>query len=417
MAGMDAQRESGIGDERDPPPHFAGRKEELGWLQERLDRVCRDGAASGGLNLIVGVPGAGKTHLAMEFAKRIVAVRRADGVKVAAKLTDTSMLGMDDALLFVEIAKAISEEKRARRVADLDDKTTGRQVSLQEPSAGEREGAPLACKGLKYGSTKDVARSAGRLASLLETSGERGLWKRRALVLMFDELQTVTKRQAESLAILHQGLHGCPIMLLGVGLQHSPAVLAELGISRTKRPRHLGCLSREEAIEAIQRGFEKAVGEMPSTVAEGLADASHGFPQHINGYLQGAQAAYRKHGSLDTEAALAEAMALGDDVRIGYYNARLTASKVRDEMIALAGAMASENVVAMRRREAQRAVSSADAEFDGRNAVERAIRHGVLTETDEDRVLFGIPSFHNHMVEQWRETERERRTRTGPSRA
>ena len=402
MAGMDAQREPGIGDERDPPPHFAGRKEELGWLQERLDRVCRDGAASGGLNLIVGVPGAGKTHLAMEFAKRIVAVRRADGVKVAAKLTDTSMLGMDDALLFVEIAKAISEEKRARRVADLDDKTTGRQVSLH---------------GLKYGSTKDVARSAGRLASLLETSRERGLWKRRALVLMFDELQTITKRQAEALAILHQGLHGCPIMLLGVGLQHSPAVLAELGISRTKRPRHLACLSREEAIEAIQRGFEKAVGQMPSTVAEGLADASHGFPQHINGYLQGAQAAYRKHGSLHTEAALPEALALGDDVRIGYYNARLTASKVRDEMIALAGAMASENVVAMRRREAQRAVSSADAEFDGRNAIERAIRHGVLTETDEDRVLFGIPSFHNHMVEQWRETERERRRRTGPSRA
>ena len=402
MANMDAPSEPGIGDERDPPPHFAGRKEELGWLQERLDRVCRDGAASGGLNLVVGVPGAGKTHLAMEFAKRIEAARRTDGIKVAAKLTDTSMLGMDDALLFVEVAKALGEEKGARRIADLDSKTTGRQFSIH---------------GLKYGTTRDVARNAGRLASLLETSQERGLWKRRALVLMFDELQTVTKRQAEALAILHQGLHGCPIMLLGVGLQHSPAVLAELGISRTKRPRHLGCLSREEAIEAIQRGFEKAVGEMPNAVAESLADASHGFPQHINGYLQGAQAAYRKHGSLRTEAALAEALALGDDVRIGYYNARLTASKVRDEMIALAGAMSSENVADMRRREAQRAVFSADAEFDGRNAIERAIRHGVLTETDEDRVLFGIPSFHNHMVEQWRETERERRTRTGPNRA
>ena len=248
------------------------------------------------------------------------------------------MLGMDDALLFAEIAKALGEEKSARRIADLDAKTTGRQFSMQEPSAGEREGIPLACKGLKYGTTKDVVRSAGRLASLLETSRERGLWKRRALVLMFDELQTVTKRQAESLAVLHQGLHGCPIMLLGVGLQHSPAVLAELGISRTKRPRHLGCLTREEAV-------------------------------------------------------------------------------VRDEMIALAGAMASENVADMRRREAQRAVSSADAEFDGHNAIERAIRHGVLTETDEDRVLFGIPSFHNHMVEQWRDTERDRGTRTGTSRA
>ena len=405
MADMDARWEPGIGDERDPPPHFAGRKEELGWLQERLDRICRDGAASGGLNLIVGVPGAGKTHLAMEFAKRIEAARRADGVKVAAKLTDTSMLGMDDALLFVEIAKALGEEKGARRIADLDARTTGRQLSLQEPSAGEREGAPLACNGLKYGATKDVARSTERLASLLEMSRERGVWKRRALALMFDELQTVTKRQAESLAVLHQGLHGCPIMLLGVGLRHSPAVLAEFGISRTKRPRHLGCLSREEAIEAIQRGFEKAVGEMPRTVAERLAAASHGFPQHINGYLQGAQAVYRKHGSLHTEAALAEALAMGDDTRIGYYNARLTASKARDEMIALAGAMASENIADMRRRDAQRTVSTADAEFNGRDAIERAIRHG------------GIPSFHNHMVEQWRDAVRERRAPTGTSRA
>ena len=86
-------------------------------------------------------------------------------------------------------------------------------------------------------------------------------------------------------------------------------------------------------------------------------------------------------------------------------------------MIALAGAMASNDVADMRRRDPQGAVSSADAEFDGRDAIDRAIRHGVLTETDEDRVLFGIPSFHNHMVERWREIVRERRTRTGTSRA
>lgn len=389
---MDGGHGLGIGDERDPPPHFAGRKEELGWLQERLDRVCAGDGASGGINLVVGTPGAGKTHLAMEFAKRVGAAKRADGVKVAAELTDTSMLGMDDALLFLEIAKALGEEKGARKIADLDAKTTGRQFGLQ---------------GLKYGSTKDVARSTGRLASLLKTSGERGLWKRKALVLMFDELQTITDRQAASLATLHQGLHGCPIMLVGIGLQHSQAVLAERGISRTKRPWRLGSLSREESLEAIQRGFEKAVGEMPSAVAEKLAEASQGFPQHINGYLQGAQAAYRKHGGLHSEAALVDALALGDDIRIGYYNARLSASRVRDEMIALTGAMAGTED--MRRRDAERAVADADAEFDGRDAVERAVRHGVLTQTDEDRVLFGIPSFRQHMVEQWRDAEREKR--------
>ena len=313
MHRMDRRDGFGIGDERDPPPHFAGRKEELAWLQERLDRVCRFQGASGGISLVVGAPGAGKTHLAMEFAKHVRATRRPDGTQVAAKLTETSMLGMDDALLFVEVAKTLDEENRARKIADLDAKTTGRQFALH---------------GLKYGSTKDVARSPGRLASLLEESRERGLWKRKALVLMFDELQTITDRQAASLATLHQGLHGCPIMLLGIGLQHTQAVLAELGISRTKRPCHLACLSREESLEAIRRGFEKAVGKMPS-----------------------------------------------------------------------AGALAAGGIGSMRRRDAERAISRADAEFDGRDAIERAIRHGVLTQTDEDNVLFGIPSFHKHLVE------------------
>lgn len=377
-------RRDGIGDERDPPPHFAGRKEELAWLQERLDRVCRFDGASGGISLVVGAPGAGKTHLAMEFAKHVRATGRPDGTQVAAKLTETSMLGMDDALLFVEVAKTLDEEDRARKIADLDAKTTGRQFDLH---------------GLKYGSTKDVARSTGRLASLLEESRERGLWKHKALVLMFDELQTITDRQAASLATLHQGLHGCPIMLLGIGLQHTQAVLAELGISRTKRPRHLACLSREESLEAIRRGFEKAVGKMPSAVADKLADASQGFPQHINGYLQGAQAAYRKHGDLHSKAAAVDALALGDDVRVSYYNARLQASKARDEMVALAGALAAGGIGSMRRRDAERAISRADAEFDGRDAIERAIRHGVLTQTDEDNVLFGIPSFRKHLVE------------------
>ena len=109
-----------------------------------------------------------------------------------------------------------------------------------------------------------------------------------------------------------------------------------------------------------------------------------------------------------SEAALVDALALGDDIRIAYYNARLSASRVRDEMIALVGAMAG--VKDMRRRDAERAVASADAEFDGREVIERAVRHGVLTQTDEDRVLFGIPSFRRYMVEQRRDAKRERRT-------
>ena len=43
--------------------------------------------------------------------------------------------------------------------------------------------------------------------------------------------------------------------------------------------------------------FRKHVGVTRES-AQALANASFGFPQHIRGYLQGADAAIRRHGHL-----------------------------------------------------------------------------------------------------------------------
>ena len=52
--------------ERGPPPHFAGRDAELAAMRRRLDITLREpGAAMNGLLLITGIPGIGKTHLAV----------------------------------------------------------------------------------------------------------------------------------------------------------------------------------------------------------------------------------------------------------------------------------------------------------------------------------------------------------------
>ena len=54
--------------ERERPPHFAGRQGELAALNGRLDDMLRLASADGGLALITGVPGAGKTQLGRKFA-------------------------------------------------------------------------------------------------------------------------------------------------------------------------------------------------------------------------------------------------------------------------------------------------------------------------------------------------------------
>ena len=54
---------------RDEPYHFAGRREELTVLHERLDEVTETSESLGGMALVTGVPGVGKTQLGRRFGK------------------------------------------------------------------------------------------------------------------------------------------------------------------------------------------------------------------------------------------------------------------------------------------------------------------------------------------------------------
>ena len=76
--------------EREPPPHFAGRVKELAALRRRLEDLCETGDPGGGMALIVGVPGIGKTQLGRKFAEDAVASEAALDIRRLA--TDTSML-------------------------------------------------------------------------------------------------------------------------------------------------------------------------------------------------------------------------------------------------------------------------------------------------------------------------------------
>ena len=82
------------------------------------------------------------------------------------------------------------------------------------------------------------------------------MWKRKALVLIVDELQTIEPPGMRALRALHQGDHGCPILLVGIGLQHTQQVLGNppdgsAGISRIAEPITLAPLSEDDALKAI----------------------------------------------------------------------------------------------------------------------------------------------------------------------
>ena len=207
----------------------------------------------------------------------------------------------------------------------------------------------------------------------------------------------------DALHAIHLGLHECPLLVVGVGLQHMPQVLSHPkgdapGISRVDAPIQLDCLGHEESVEALVMGMAALGREIPEPQAERLAAESHGFPQHIHGYLHGACAAYDACGTLQSERAFNQALALGREARTAFYNRRLNALLDRDAMRPIILAMLAAGTNAMTRRQAAAAIESAHG-GDGAAAVDSAVAHGVLSVDEHGLLSFGIPSFHAYMAQ------------------
>ena len=377
----DPARRVELRSEREPPLHFAGRTKELAALRKRLDDLCETGDASGGMALIVGVPGVGKTQLGRKFVDDATA--RDAALDIRRLATDTSMLE-HHVDLFLAMARALDVEEEARRVADLDTRSTARSAGVGF---------------VRGGLTQEHARHTGGLSALLDSAKHAGIWRGKALVLVVDELQTVQPQGMTALRVLHQGDHGCPILLVGIGLQHTQQVLANpsdgsAGISRVAEPIRLGVLPDSEAFEAIEKNMLALGHAIPESCVAKLARVSHGFPQHIHGYLAGAEAAIAKHGGLAPGPSLDDALEAGARARADYYDTRLSMLPNQNAMLPVVDAMLEQRRSALWQEEAVRAIN--DASFDGERTLQEAIKHGVLT-LERGGVSFGIPSFFDHM--------------------
>ena len=377
----DPARRVELRSEREPPLHFAGRTKELAALRKRLDDLCDTGDASGGMALIVGVPGVGKTQLGRKFAEDATA--RDAALDIRRLATDTSMLE-HHVDLFLAMARALDVEEEARGVADLDTRSTARSAGVGF---------------VRGGLTQEHARHTGGLSALLNSAKHAGSWRGKALVLVVDELQTVQPQGMTALRVLHQGDHGCPILLVGIGLQHTQQVLANpsdgsAGISRVAEPIRLGVLPDSDAFEAIEKNMLALGHAIPESCVAKLARASHGFPQHIHGYLAGAEATIAKHGGLASGPSLDDALQAGARARADYYDTRLSMLPNQNAMLPVVDAMLEQRRNTLWQEEAVRAIN--DASFDGERTLQEAIKHGVLT-LEKGGVSFGIPSFFDHM--------------------
>ena len=378
---------------RDEPYHFAGRREELAVLHRRLDEVIATGESLGGVALVTGVPGVGKTQLGRRFAQQAQA---RDGATVKHLAISAGMLS-DDLSLFMAIGRTLDAEGQFRQAAETDTRTT---------AAGAGVGI------VKGNLAKEHVRHTGSFGSLLLATRGAAAWQRTVLVLTVDELQGVKPAGIAALAELHLGLHGCPILLVGIGLQHTLRVLESgdggAGLSRPATHLRLGSMAIDDAEEAIAGALEALGGDISKQGAATLAQMSQGFPQHIHGYIEGACAAYDEHGGLDAPAAIDAAAAYGHRLRHDHYQTRLAAMGAanRSAMLNVAATMLETGVDWL---DWDDAVAAAAAKRENPEAVvEAAVERGVLAEREDGTVGFGVPSFLAYMGEQI--TARDRRS-------
>ena len=366
--------------ERKPPLYFAGRRAELRKFNMDLQELCETNEA-GGLQLTVGVPGSGKTQLGLEFA------RHAKNANIGGREIFTMAItpeSLDDPVsLFLRMGTEIGAGRQASEIAQVDDKV-----------ASVSGGALTA----KASVTRDIGRHTASFPALLDESKRQGMWDGKALVLLIDELQGVSNQGMKPLSVIHAGLHGCPILAMGFGLQHTAMRLANRSeepiISRIAERLVLAPLDRADTIDAFSSNLSMlGHDDIPRESLEALADASYGFPQHINGYLEGAHESLTKHHHLAGQS-LEQALHHGHQRRVKYYEGRLANRAAHKPMRAIMAAMERNNAASLDYHDAKQVLI--DAGFDEVD-LDNAIAHGSLT-LARGEVSFGIPSFHSYMA-------------------
>ena len=357
---------SRLEDERGQPPYFAGRTKELALLDHRLHSIRRDASGTRqGMLLFTGVPGVGKTQLAEHF----IAQRQSRNV-CALYVTPSNMESPN--ALIVHVGEAVGARKAILRAAGVDAKISG-------------------ARAFSFGFSADVHRPKVQFDDLLRATSGLSVWRKKTLVIVVDEIQGVDEQSANPMRTLHVGRHGCPIMIVGVGLQHSPGILSQHGISRMSH-HQLEPLRSAESVAAIYHGLHNIGVDVDDDVAQALAKASMNFPVHVHSYIKAAATVFDEHGEVNSNFAKSRILALGKESREHYYDDRLRGIAKVNKLHPLVEHMAARDVTAV---PLDMASSIIDEE-----TIDNATRHGVLTVDHRDMTLsFGIPSFRTYMVE------------------
>ncbi len=303
------------------PPELAGRDKELGAFDVVLERVAR-GRPERSL-VLTGLRGVGKTVLLGEL--RSMAVKRGWG---AGKIEARPDAGLRRPLS-AALHRAIRDLAVRHRAPDRVEAVLG--VLKAFALRSNPEDAKLRDR---WQPGIDVPAAQGRadsgdieidLVELFTEVAELAQDVGTGVALLIDEMQDVPADDISALcAACHElSQSGAPLVVVGAGLPHLPAVLSasKSYSERLFRYVRIDRLSREDADRAVLAPVEREEAGIAEEALDALFDASGGYPYFIQAYGKAAWDAAPADPitPLDVAVAAPEADA---ELAVGFFGSR-----------------------------------------------------------------------------------------------
>ena len=444
--------------ERESPPVFVGRREEMQSLKECVGQV---GGANpkGMMRIVQGVPGTGKTSLCEEFIRRTHGSYTATGKMVMCVKMHPAALDRAP----IHIVRAVHNQ-----MVDFQAELPGLAGALGwSREHVNRVGNTLA---IVFNRQTEHQAKASMLALGEHSTLDECLKAYRddcwgddiVVALCIDEAQNIpTERHAGiNVTSLHNRDHGGRIAPLFFGLPNTLDVLAKLGVSRPNKDAILniegllparpdpegGADLPSEARQAIegaldyfgliweheewrahlrQAGFDRAGwSKWRAKLTDSLERGSSDFPQHVTAGLIAACRTLLKHrGDFSpptADAALADIEAGHRQGREAYYGFRLSGPLAKHSLSLGAiclmakasplGSVDAEDALSALNAGCRRA-ADAPSDAQAEEALDLALAKGALSRWADDPDMLrppAIPSMATHLIERLERAEARR---------
>lgn len=382
------------------PPELAGREEQLETFRVVLERVAR-GRPERSL-VLTGLRGVGKTVLLN--ALRSSAVR--------AKWGTGKLEARPDQRLRRPLSSALHQAVRelGHSQADDVDHVLGVIKSFAERDAGAN--AKLRDRwnpGIDAPAVKGRADSGDieiDLVELFTDVGGLAADMGRGIAIFMDEMQDL---HAEDVSALCAACHeisqsGLPVIVVGAGLPHLPAVLSasKSYSERLFRYARIDRLPREAADRALQTPAEDEDAEFEPAALDAMYHATGGYPYFIQAYGKVAWDVATTSPITADDVAVA-APAAESELAVGFFGSRYERATPGEREYLRAMADAAGEIPEEELDEVESVPTSAVAKVLGRKpqslspARDALLKKGLIYSGERGRIAFTVPHFGKYL--------------------